>query len=264
MSQNPYGQSPASSVPPQVAPPAASSSKVPIIIVALAITGFMAVMCMGIMVGLLLPAVQAAREAARRMTCANNMKQIGLAMWNYEATYGTLPPAYTVDGEGRPLHSWRTLILPFLEQNAVYQQIDLSKPWDDPVNAAVSQIKIPQYHCPSTLTEKSGLTVYQLVDDPRAAIYRTESRAIAQISDGAYDTLFAVESSEADAVPWMKPQDLSLEKFLSPSDRYPHVGGRNACMVDGSVRFLPENIDPKTAEAMVTHDGGEQIQPFEN
>ena len=102
--------------------------------------------------GLLLPAVQAAREAARRMSCSNNIKQIGLAMQNYHTAYGTLPPAYTVDAQGRPLHSWRTLILPFIEQQALYGEIDLSKPWNDPVTTSGSlkprfrRISAPRWH----------------------------------------------------------------------------------------------------------------------
>ncbi len=103
----------------------------------------------GVMVGLLLPAVQAAREAARRMSCSNNLKQIGLALHNYESTYRTLPPArmmpdYVVAGEVRPSYTsypntlpagaWtgfrsiHTFILPFMEQTAIYDMIDFSVP----------------------------------------------------------------------------------------------------------------------------------------
>src|SRR5687767_15769954 len=76
----------------------------------------------------------APREAARRMQCGNHLKQIAIALHNYHDVYHCLPPAYTVDAAGKPLHSWRTLILPFSEQKALYDQIDLTKPWDDPAN----------------------------------------------------------------------------------------------------------------------------------
>src|SRR5258708_3361414 len=68
----------------------------------------------GLLIGLLLPAPRSARPAARRAQCNNNLKQIALALQNYEQAHKALPPAYTVDAEGRPLHSWRTLILPYL------------------------------------------------------------------------------------------------------------------------------------------------------
>jgi prepilin-type N-terminal cleavage/methylation domain-containing protein len=103
----------------------------------------------GVMVGLLLPAVQAAREAARRMSCSNNLKQIGLALHNYESTYRTLPPArmtpdyivagnvqtsYTTYPNTLPVGAWtgfrsiHTFILPFMEQTAIYDMIDFAAP----------------------------------------------------------------------------------------------------------------------------------------
>jgi len=96
----------------------------------------------GILVGLLLPAVQAAREAARRMSCGNNMKQIGLASLNHESSYKRLPPSLFVDiglppgGSGQPgspypaiVHCWSVYLLPFMEQNNVYQAYDQKFPW---------------------------------------------------------------------------------------------------------------------------------------
>ena len=88
-----------------------------------------------VLVALLFPARRGSREAARRTQCRNNLKQIALALHNYESHYHALPPAYTIDAEGKPLHSWRTLILPWIEQVNLYNSIDLSKPWDDPANA---------------------------------------------------------------------------------------------------------------------------------
>jgi predicted RNA-binding Zn-ribbon protein involved in translation (DUF1610 family) len=84
--------------------------------------------CGGILLALLLPAVQAGRDAARRTQSAMNEKQILLAIHNYHDTYGQLPPAYIPDADGKPMHSWRVLILPFIEQLHLYNQYDFSKP----------------------------------------------------------------------------------------------------------------------------------------
>jgi len=98
--------------------------------------------CLGIvaaLVALWLPASRGGREPARRSQCKNNLKQIGLALHNYVDHHGVLPPAYTVDANGKRLHSWRTLILPYLDQAELFNRIDLSKPWDDPVNEKAFQ-----------------------------------------------------------------------------------------------------------------------------
>src|SRR5262245_5824738 len=99
---------------------------------------------------LLLPATRTARPAARRAQCENNLKQIALALLNYEQDYHALPPAHTVDANGRPLHSWRTLILPYLEHEALYRTIDLSKPWNHPANAKALGTSVSIFRCPES------------------------------------------------------------------------------------------------------------------
>jgi hypothetical protein len=84
---------------------------------------------------LLFPAVRNARPAAYRNTCANQLHQIAIAIHNYVNAHHALPPLYTTDVDGKPLHSWRTLILPYLEEHKLYDSIDLTKSWDDPVNS---------------------------------------------------------------------------------------------------------------------------------
>ena len=103
------------------------------VILAIAILASLFV-CGGILVALLLPAVQAAREAARRAQSSNNLRQIGIALHNYHDTYKSFPPAVVTDAEGKPLYSGRVLLLPFLEQKALYDGFDLSQAWDSAEN----------------------------------------------------------------------------------------------------------------------------------
>lgn len=77
---------------------------------------------------LTMPAIRQSREPTRRSHCKNNLKQIGLALHNYLDAYGSFPPPFTLDANGNRLHSWRTLILPFIDQAPLYNQIDLTKP----------------------------------------------------------------------------------------------------------------------------------------
>jgi hypothetical protein len=111
---------------------------------------------------LLLPATQMPHDALRRPQCRNNFKQIGLALHNYHDVYGSFPPAYTVDASGRRLHSWRTLILPFVDQAPLYMKIDLSKPWDDPVHAEIARTAVSTFACPEFQSERH-LTLYHAV-----------------------------------------------------------------------------------------------------
>jgi prepilin-type N-terminal cleavage/methylation domain-containing protein len=109
----------------------------------------------GILIALLLPAVQAAREAARRLSCANNLTQFGVALSNYESAYGVLPPG-TVDKQG-PVHnvaqgyqmSWITQILPYLEEATTYSHIDFSVGAYDKKNAPVRALTMSIFVCPS-------------------------------------------------------------------------------------------------------------------
>jgi prepilin-type processing-associated H-X9-DG protein len=213
------------------------------------------VVCGGILAALMIPAVQAAREAARRMQCSNNLKQFGLALHNYEAANRSFPPAYTVDDQGNRLHSWRTLLLPYMEQSALYSKIDLTKPWDDPVNIPYTSMDVAVFRCPSS-NIAPGLTTYQIVDDPTSAFPGSVSLNFAKIQDGTSNTLFVIESDDGDAVRWAEPKDQSLPSYMS-SVRASHTGGRNAVMLDGSVTFVSNSIDPQTAGALVTVSGGE-------
>ncbi len=167
----------------------------------LAVLGIIAFLIM-----LLLPATRSARPAARRAQCTNNLKQIALALHNYEYAYQALPPAHTVDPQGRPLHSWRTLILPYLEQEPLYRTIDLSKPWNDPVNAKALETFLPVFQCPE-VAGPPNTTTYLAITAPNGCFMPKESRRLAEIKDAHESTLMVIEAGKEYAVPWMAPVD---------------------------------------------------------
>jgi prepilin-type processing-associated H-X9-DG protein len=114
----------------------------------------------GLLVALLLPAIQAAREVARRLNCTNNLKQIGLAVQNYESPNKCLPAART--GSGDTAHLWSSLaqILPYLEGGNVYQTVDFHYGVLQPANADAVKAIIPTYLCPSDVQAERVLPAY--------------------------------------------------------------------------------------------------------
>ncbi|MBD3675306.1 MAG: DUF1559 domain-containing protein [Planctomycetaceae bacterium] len=209
----------------------------------------------GMMIALLLPAVRTARPAARRSACMNHLKQIGIALHNYHDTYGGFPPAYLTNANGKPLHSWRVLILPFLDQVPLYEKIDLTKPWNDPVNAEVAQ-SLPQvYACPSLEAYGDNQkTVYQAVIGPDSYLVPTESRVLEENEDNA-KTLIVVEVAEEFATHWMSPELVSESNFLrfDEETEYQHETGTHGLTVDGRVQFFYPELEAGMREDLLRY-----------
>jgi len=228
--------------------------------------------CGGVLVALLLPAIQAAREAARRTQCSNNLKQIALAFHNYHDTYNTFPPAYIPDKDGNPMHSWRVLILPFLEQRALYQRYDFDEPWDSPNNLAITNTAIPAYTCPSHPPSGgapgSPETNYMVIAGPGTVFDAAKAASMRDIADGTSNTILVVEVAGT-GVNWAEPVDLDASNLQFPNvtpgttgpDSY-HPGGFNAALCDGSVRFLSETMARQVFDALVTKAGSEMIPNY--
>jgi type II secretory pathway pseudopilin PulG len=212
----------------------------------------------GLLIALLLPNVRMAREPARRGMCSNNLKQIAIALHNYESEYGCLPPAYTVDAAGKPLHSWRTLILPFNEQKPLYDKIDLSKPWDDPANKIAFETRLPTYRCPSGDVPE-GHTTYLAVAAPGGCFQGAEPRKLAEITDSHDRTMIVIEVSAEHAVHWMSPSDATAELILNRAaeDKPSHPSGSHAVSVSGYVTFLPASTPPDTLRALISIAGSD-------
>ena len=211
-----------------------------------------------VVIALFLPAMRTARPAARRSQCTNNLKQIGLALHNYEQAYNALPPAYTVDANGRPLHSWRTLILPYLETGALYETIDRSKPWNDPVNATAAATKLAVFICPEDVHARNT-TTYLAIVGPDGFLVPGRSRRFEEITDGLSSTLAVIEGRDEDAVPWMAPFDADAATLmkLDKKAKLLHAGGSNALLADGSVRFLKADTPAPMRRALLSISGND-------
>ena len=210
-----------------------------------------------LVLAMLLPSVRSSREAARRNNCHGNLKQIALALSNYEAVHGSFPPAYTVDAEGRPLHSWRTLILPHMEQQALYDSIDLTKSWDDPANEQARSTSLSVYQCPSLPDddpEHANFTTYLAVVTPDSVIRPADSLSYSELPAPS-ETLLVVDADASPATHWMSPVDADEKLLLNvdPKRKRQHSGDIwLAAYADGHASALSGMIDPKALRAMIT------------
>lgn len=214
----------------------------------------------GVSVGLLLPAVQAAREAARRMQSSNNLKQLALAMHNFESTFRAFPATAGVDENGKPLISWRVAILPFIEQQQLYEKFHLDEPWDSEHNIKLLEQMPDTFRHPSRAT-RPGYTVYQAPISEHSLLRETEPTTLAQITDGTSNTIMLIETSAEAAVPWTKPEDYRIDE-ADPKKNLFSNGITQAAFGDGSVRPLAESIDIEVLKALFTREGGEVIPHF--
>ena len=216
----------------------------------------------GVLVGLLLPAVQSARSAARRMSSMNNMRQIGLAMHNHHATYRKLP-GNIVDPNGKPLLSWRVKILPFIEQQHLFEQFHRDEPWDSEHNIKLIN-RMPNVYAHPELAIKPGMTIYQRPRGSKLMMNSDTGRGFREILDGTSNTIMAVETRPDAAVAWTKPEDVSINLDNPKSKLFDAQRlGINALMGDGAVLFLSKDIDASTLKSILTAQGMEVINRSE-
>ena len=213
---------------------------------------------------LLLPA-NSSYEAVRKSICSNNLKQIALALHGYHDAYGSFPPAYIADEDGRPMHSWRALILPYIEQNALYDRYDFTEPWDGPNNRKLADICLSVFNCPADHGEPSTMTNYLAIIGPDTAWPGAQTTCLKDFADGTPNTLFVVEVADS-GIHWMEPRDLHMVQMAPTINSTAgqgisshHPGGANALSADGSVLFLPDNVLAEDLRAMLTRSGGERI-----
>lgn len=226
-----------------------------------------ATMTIGVLVALLLPAVQAAREAARRNQSMSHLKQILLALHNYAADHGHLPAQAIYAPDGTPLLSWRVAILPYLEKQALYDRFKLDEPWDSPHNRSLLGEMPEIYNDPSSIRPPTdGKADYLGVAGPAATFDGTPNGLhLAAIADGTANTLAVVQVNQAEGVigvAWTKPEDYDVvANAADPAGgiRSLHPGVFLGGFADGSASAIPLDTDPDTLRKLMTADGGEVV-----
>jgi hypothetical protein len=152
--------------------------------------------------------IRNAQRAAQRMAAQSPLNQLVLALHNYHEQFGTFPPAYTVDEKGMPMHSWRALILPYVEERVLYAKIDFSEPWNGPNNSKLLH-QMPRIFCSPTEPHSDRYTNILAFAGPGTAFPPNSAVALSDVIDGAENTLLLGEISNSDVL-WLEPRDFEV------------------------------------------------------
>jgi prepilin-type N-terminal cleavage/methylation domain-containing protein len=241
----------------------------------------------GILVSLILPAVFSTREASRRVNCTNNLRQIGLALQHCHESTESFPPGGI---EWRPPNdpskrqlAWCVFLLPYLEQQTLYDQLDLSQAFDSPANAPAAAMILPVFICPSSprgaqRVDERGPCDYGGIygeriqgpnDPPKGIMVYDRRYSSSDVSDGLSNTLIVAEDTEWPEGQWINGRNLFDQAFpinaapaFENDIRSRHPGGANGVLANGSVRFLSDSMDLQLLAALCTRAGGEPVGDF--
>jgi hypothetical protein len=208
------------------------------------------------------------RETIRRSICIDNLRRITLAMLIYAGEHGSLPPAYTVDGNGQPLQSWRVLLLPYLGERELFDKIRLEEAWDSMHNRRFHGATVAVYQCPSEPL-KSGQTSYSVVVGETTAFRAGKGRRLDDLGMKQILVLernqFITEDTDRNPICWMDPTcELTQDMVARESDSRPktskiqrsHPNRFNVGCRDGSASDLSSKIERVKLKGLV--DGTSQ------
>jgi len=211
-------------------------------------------------------AVQAYNTNRARHDCRAHLRQIGVALHVYHELYGSFPPAYLADDDGKPLHSWRVLLLPFLGEGELYLKYRFDEPWDSASNYGLAA-KIPAvYACPACGGRK-GVTNYLALVGRATPWPEQYSARRKDFIDGPSNTIQLLEFPDSDVI-WLEPRDRTHQEFTKLKRRTPFPtahsysgeGIATCLLADGSVRPISINaINLETLKALLTTHGGRPL-----
>ena len=185
-----------------------------------------------------------------------------MAVANYHEAHGNYPPAYIVGPDGRPWHSWRVLILPFLEEDKLFKEYNFSEPWDGPNNRKLAD-RMPRTFAFTGARRPGNTTAnYLAVVGPETVWPGAATVTTADITDASSQTILLVESQDT-GIHWMEPRDLPFAdmdfRINNPGSITSPYTDPAVVMLDCSVKRLLPGLQPDTLRALFTIRGGESL-----
>jgi hypothetical protein len=197
--------------------------------------------------------------------CRRNLQQIGLTLHNFHEDYGAFPPAYVAAENGKPLYSWRVLILPYLNAQELYDRFDLSQSWDSPANLPLLKQMPDVFRCPTDEDSRVTETSYAGIFGPNCVFRGAEPVKFEDITDGMSNTLMVGESAGR-RIPWTKPEDIDVSKQATINQesgfRGSHESGAYFMFVDGSLRFIDKHTSQETLMNLFERNDGNPLEEF--
>jgi len=232
-------------------------------------------------------ALSRGRDTQRRSESIDHLKRIALAFHNFADAYGTLPPPAVIGPDGKPWHSWRVLLLPFLEEAGLYQQYDFSQPWDSVKNRPLADRTVKIYRDPAREGPADGISDYAAIVG-RAAVFqpgivKMESErdfpacltkgkkvTLASVTDGTSNTIIFATVDPSRNIPWTKPEDILLDDGFAGLGKARGIGAIHpatddtgklglVAFADGAVSALPTSTDQGDLMKLLTARGGEVV-----
>ncbi len=257
MANGPQYQNPNPFGPQQVQPQQSKSSAAPIIVIVLAVLLIGMLACGGILVALLLPAVQAARQAAQRMQRSNNLKQVGLAIHNYHSAYKQLPHTYTANSEGEIEFNWRYGISPFVEGQQAWDMY-IGQPNRN--RATFDSMDFPTPTAYQALNQPPGQTnIFAIVSDEGAFPSQPNTKVqFRDMIDGLANTAIAIELPDR-YTEWTSTKDLTPDEAYNAIASLQGADVAHLLMADGAVIAVTPNLSRDLFDGLVTRSGKESI-----
>ena len=210
-------------------------------------------------------AIHEAREAALACGCQSHLNQLQLVLVNYKFAHGHFPPAYIADKDGKPMHSWRVLILPFMEEGALYKEYDFNEPWNGPHNSKLAD-KMPSIFCMPSEPPSTSVTNIVAITGSGTAFPGSRTTRTAEFTDGLDNTILLAEIADSN-INWLEPRDLQVEEmsFAVNDKQKPSISssrhrGPYVVFAD-SIRThqVTPSLRPEALRALTTIAGGEKM-----